>query len=144
MAKKRAKTSRFLDPKRSPRIPTDADVKEKTKNRTIYLSKNRKFLFTTDSCSIDALKKVLERVRNFETMTWGEIEGNRHHSIQKDILSKDAKDRLVKIKLGDIDEVFSLAIDGRKRVIGIRERDVFKFLWWDPDHRVCPSVIRHT
>lgn len=92
-------------------------------------------------CSVQILEKVLKpRLSSFETMTWGEIERNgQSHAIQRDRLSKEAQNRLVEIKREDIDEIFSLRIDGRKRVIGVRDKDIFMFLWWDPHHKVCPS-----
>ena len=100
--------------------------------------------FGWSKCSLLDLKKVLKpRLSNFETMTWGEIEGQKHHSIPTNDLSKEAQDRLSE-KNYDTDDVFSLALRGKERVIGIRDRDVFKLLWWDPKHKVCLSRKKYT
>ncbi|MCY4379726.1 MAG: hypothetical protein OXC39_07885 [Candidatus Dadabacteria bacterium] len=100
--------------------------------------------FGWSRCSVSDLKKLKSRLSSFETMTWAEIEGDRHHSISIADLSAQAKKRLDHEELNDVDEVFSLAIGGRERVIGIRDRDVFKLLWWDPAHEVCPSKRPNT
>ncbi|MEO5339109.1 MAG: hypothetical protein H7837_01130 [Magnetococcus sp. MYC-9] len=92
----------------------------------------------------DPLLYVPPKLKEFETMTWQEIVGSRHHKIPVDLLSSDAKRRLSDLKLDDIDEVFSLALMGRQRVVGIRDQNVFRVLWWDPDHQVCPSHKKYT
>jgi len=40
--------------------------------------------------------------------------------------------------------LFSFAIDGRRRVWGIRREHVLCLLWWDPNHQVCPSQKKAT
>lgn len=92
----------------------------------------------------DVLREILQKLQSFESMTWSEIEGRRHHSISRETLSKKAQERLEEIHMDDIDEVFSLAIGGTERIFGVRERGVFKVLWWDPDHQVCPSHKKHS
>ena len=87
---------------------------------------------------------ILSKMRSWETMTWNEIEGRRDHSINIDGLSDTAKKRLAEIQLDDIDEVFSLHINSKKRLFGIRDRNIFKVLWWDSEHKVCPSLKKHT
>lgn len=96
--------------------------------------------FGWSAFSIQVLEEVLKpKLTNFETMTWGEIEGRQNHAIPRYQLSREAERRLVEINLDYVEEVFSLRIRGKERVIGVRDKDVFKFLWWDPEHKVCPS-----
>ena len=87
---------------------------------------------------------ILSKMREWETMTWNEISGRRDHAIETENLSPEAKKRLINIKLDDIDTIFSLHIDGKKRLIGIRDRNIFRVLWWDKEHKVCPSLKKHT
>lgn len=87
---------------------------------------------------------VLPKLQYFESMTWTEIVGKRHHAIPFGSLSREAKQRLTELNMDDIEEVFSLALGGRERVVGIRDRGVFRVLWWDPEHRVCLSHKKHT
>ena len=79
-------------------------------------------------------------MREWETMTWNEISGKRDHAIGIDSLSPEAKKRLIEIELDDIDGIFSLHLGGKKRLIGIRDRNIFRVLWWDKEHKVCQST----
>lgn len=84
------------------------------------------------------LLEVVERLRHFESMTWGEIEGRQNHAIEVSSLVREARNRLVEIGQDDVDELFSLRINGPSRVWGIRVHHVLRLLWWDPNHAVCP------
>jgi hypothetical protein len=88
---------------------------------------------------------ILPKMRNYETMTWGQIEGDhkRNHSVQIGSMCKKARKRVEELKL-DIDELFRFRLTGEQRLWGIRDRNVFKLLWWDPGHEVCPSQLKHT
>lgn len=93
------------------------------------------------------LREVIEKLGQFESMTWQEIEQSRSHKchfIDVDDLQKQARDRLDQIGQGDVDQVFSLHLSGPERVFGIRDRWIFKILWWDPEHAVCKSKLKHT
>lgn len=87
---------------------------------------------------------ILTKMREWEKMTWNEIVGKRDHYISVEQLSSEAKKRLIEIEMDDIDEIFSLHLGGKKRLIGIRDRNIFCVLWWDKEHKVCPSVKKHT
>lgn len=91
------------------------------------------------------LLEVMERLGNFEGMTWTEIEQSTgSHPISKNLLIKSAQDRLIEIKQDDVDELFSLRVNGKARIWGIREEHVLRVLWWDPEHQVCPSEKKNT
>lgn len=95
----------------------------------------------------EALAGLVDRLRNLETMTWNEIrmEGKKqNHSIAVEDCSPAAQKRLREIQQDDVADLFSLRLMGQPRVIGILDRDTFKVLWWDPDHLVCPSILKHT
>ena len=93
--------------------------------------------------------EILPKLRMFESMTWQEIlsasgakkkgRGNHHHSVAVEKLSKDAQKRLKEIKLDDVESLFSLRLTGRKRLYGIRDGRVFKFIWYDREHEVYLS-----
>jgi hypothetical protein len=90
-------------------------------------------------------QRVYRKLAEYESMTWSEIEGPTGcHFVEIDDLCKDAKDRLLEIRQDTAPALFSLRITGRERVWGIREINVFRILWWDPFHEVCPSVKKHT
>lgn len=85
---------------------------------------------------------------NFESMTWAEIlkaaggrnHGNNHHLIPVEKCCKEAQQRLVDLHLDDLDDIFSLRLDGKTRLFGIRDGRVLRFIWHDPDHSVYPLV----
>ncbi|HEX6751898.1 MAG TPA: hypothetical protein VF092_31680 [Longimicrobium sp.] len=90
-------------------------------------------------------ESVLRRLGSYESMTWREIDGpTGSHGVDFGSLAKKARDRLEAIEQDDAAEYFSLRIDGPGRVWGIREEHVMRILWWDPNHEVCPSRLKHT
>lgn len=93
------------------------------------------------------LHKIRERLKAFETMTWGEIlneGGKRNHFIDVKDLDKSAKERLKLLKQDDVDQVLSLGLTARGRILGILENSILRLLWWDPHHSACRSYKKHT
>ncbi|MEX0727808.1 MAG: hypothetical protein WEB58_13725 [Planctomycetaceae bacterium] len=93
-----------------------------------------------------AWSHLYPKLKNYESMRWGEIEKDkkRNHSVPKTNLIKEARDRLDELKLNDIDGLFRFRLNGEQRLWGIRDGFSFRILWWDPDHKICPSVLKHT
>ena len=77
-------------------------------------------------------------------MKWSQVLGNRHHEIPKNKLHPEALKRLTEIKQDDIDMLVSLHLSGTQIIWGIRKHNILRILWWDPDHKVCPSLKKHT
>ena len=98
-----------------------------------------------ERATAENLQKILERLRSLETMTWAEIERqkNTHDWGSSDDLCRDAVQRLEKLSLDD-QEPYQLQVDGKARVWGFRDGQVFRVLWWDPDHTAYPVPKRHT
>lgn len=92
------------------------------------------------------LFEIRWKLANYETMTWGEILKDRDHNhpVAVNRLEGRAQKRLREIGLHMLDEIFRLRLSGRERVWGHRVGSVLHVLWWDPEHRVCPSPLRHT
>jgi hypothetical protein len=89
--------------------------------------------------------EIFEKLKNYESMTWADIVGDkkRNHSVPVANLIKQARDRLEEIRI-EVDELFRFRLTGKMRVWGVRVGEVFHILWWDPDHVICPSELRHT
>lgn len=95
------------------------------------------------------LSKILPKLKEFERITWREIETITHgaknktnnHSIEVEKLCKEAQDRLKELKLDDVDEVYSLRLEGKLRVFGLRELNCLRILWIDREHEICPSKL---
>ena len=88
--------------------------------------------------------KLLKSIVSFESMKWQEILNRNNHEIQANQITREAQKRLTKINMDDIESLVSLRITGAARIWGIRVYNCFKVLWWDPEHQVCPSKLKHT
>lgn len=94
--------------------------------------------------SKDILVSIMEKLGNFESMTWGEIDRNRHnHPMPFDEIPKEARERLKERELDD-QELYSFHLSAKKRIWGKREREAFYIIWWDPEHTVYPVQKKHT
>lgn len=92
-------------------------------------------------------KDVLAYLSSIETMKWKEIlldSSSQNHKIKLYKLSKDAQKRLERINVNDIDDLISLRVTGKKRIFGIMNSGKLNLLWYDPEHKVCPSKLKHT
>lgn len=95
----------------------------------------------------EQLESIMNRLRNLETMTWSEIlivGKKQNHHVSRTSICRLAQQRLVDLNQDDVDEVVSLRVTGEARIWGIRENEVLKLLWWDPEHQICPSEKKHT
>ncbi|WP_437834337.1 hypothetical protein [Sorangium sp. So ce1153] len=85
---------------------------------------------------------LLLKIREIESRAWVEIDKNKKHDhyIDWDKLSQEAQRRLEALELDDgRDSLFSFRIGGKLRIYGLRINNVFCVLWWDPEHKACPS-----
>jgi hypothetical protein len=88
------------------------------------------------------IRQILDRLRSFESMKWGEIENTPSCGLMDvSVTCTDAKRRLEEIRLDDVDVLFKLRVGKRERVWGVRTAHVFEVLWWDPDHTVYPMNV---
>jgi len=91
---------------------------------------------------------IYSKLRNFETITWQEIlnasggrsRGNNNHKIPINELVPKARKRLKDLKLDNISHLFSLRLTGEIRIWGILDGFVFRLLWFDPKHQICPTL----
>lgn len=88
----------------------------------------------------EPFREVIDRLHQFERMNWEDIIRTGSHPIQVNKCDKAAQDRLVELKQDDLDELMSFRITGRRRVWCIRDNNIMRVLWWDPEHSVCPSL----
>lgn len=95
----------------------------------------------------DICEKILPRLKSFETMSWNDIinQSHREHKFMDvEKLSLKAQKRLEKLRLFDVDMLFSFRLMGQPRLWGIVQENVFNMLWWDPLHTVYPTKKKHT
>ncbi len=95
----------------------------------------------------DELHKIRQKLKEFEEKTWNEIlvkEKKRNHTVSVSDICPEALKRLQALNLDDLEEVVSLRLSGAERIWGFRAGPVMTLLWWDPTHRVCPSLKKNT
>ena len=92
--------------------------------------------------------EILEKIISYSSMTWREIRSqthdngkSKHHFLNDtDNFSGEARARISAMKLwDDTDRIFSFALQNKLRIIGLREKEFFHVLWYDPQHEVYPS-----
>ena len=83
-------------------------------------------------------------MRDFETMTWGEILGRHHHAIAVNDIIKPAQNRLEQLGHDDQAELVSFRLSNIERIWAIRSGEQAFLLWWDPNHEIYPSRLRNT
>jgi hypothetical protein len=96
---------------------------------------------------VNGVNAIREKLANFETMTWREIlldAKKQNHNVSVDKLIKEDQDRLFEIFSEQLDELTSLRLTGKGRVWGKVDEGVMDLLWWDAEHRICPSHKKHT
>lgn len=91
---------------------------------------------------------IMPKLKDYEQQTWGKIEGDNSHFVNKDTLNKCARDRLDELKITE-DRIFSLRLGGKLRIYGLRPKFTLFILWYDNDHGdnntcVCRSTLKHT
>ena len=100
----------------------------------------------------DWAQHLREKFRAFESTTIDELFQNRthNHPVSIESFSKLARQRHTEL-VGERDNSpylsdswVSLSVNGVPRIIGIRDREVVRIVWWDPEHQVCPSILKHT
>ena len=89
-------------------------------------------------------KRVLEKLHEFETMTERDIGLAGCHAVDVSGCCDQAKSRLQEIELDDLDQLYSFRITGAERVWCRTLGNLMLVLWWDPEHRVYPSKLKHT
>ena len=92
----------------------------------------------------EPFKEVMDRLHEFEKMTWEQITNTGSHPIEVSKCEKTAKNRLLEIQQDDVDLLMSFRISGKKRLWCIQDRNIMRVLWWDPEHAICPSELKNT
>lgn len=90
---------------------------------------------------------IMEKMVNYETMTWNEISKqthdkgkSKHHFLDSEGLSAEAVKRIrAKDQEENSDMIFSFALTNTLRIIGVRDRAFFHVMWYDTNHQFYPS-----
>lgn len=115
------------------------------------IDRSGKFAFNPNGDGFKC-KDFLEKLIDYSSMTWAEVRKqthdggkSKHHFLSPQSLSPEAAERLKTKQLEEYsDSIFSFALDNKLRLVGIRKNENFHVLWYDPEHKVCPSIKKHT
>lgn len=93
-------------------------------------------------------KDVLDVLANLSLSTWAEVKAQmvnskskshkKHHDQSVDSICKAARDRLDELQI-NVERVFRLRHGNMIRIWGYMDRAVFQIVWFDRNHRVCPT-----
>jgi len=141
-----AKTPKHKAKVKGKKVPIIPDIKKKEKSFLWSFSNlDCAGPFGWDKCKChNKYLEILKRFKNFEGMNINDLKKTYSHNIKVEKLSSEAQRRLRKIRLDDIDELYSLRITARERVFCRLINNIFTILWWDPDHQVCLSKKKNT
>ena len=100
--------------------------------------------FKPDKDQKYSIQDIFDSKKSFEIMDT--TSGNQgSHSVEVYKLCKEARDRLTELRLDDISSLFSFRLQGKQRIWCQKiSGEPMRVLWWDPEHKVCPSQKRHT
>ena len=140
------KSSRNRNPKTRKTATSDPSLTTANKKLMWRVSKiddDGQWGWNQVSCSY-FFEHIWEKMYHFETMTWSEILGPKHHSIAVSNIISSARRRLQELEHDDVEELVSFRLSGTQRLWAIRLEHVSFLLWWDPNHEICPSHKRRT
>ena len=93
----------------------------------------------------DAFFEIAKRLKSCELRPWEDIVASpRDHLIPVNKICKEAQGRLKKRKQDDIDALWCFRVNAKKRLWGTDEGNILRIMWWDPEHRICPSLKSNT
>lgn len=107
------------------------------------VDRNDQFRFSCDRQDMQH-DQLLNHIIQFSGRTWADIKQDthdeknksKHHELDFDSLSKSAQARVLAMHIED--DIFSLALTNKLRIIGVRDGRVFRAIWFDPEHEFCP------
>jgi hypothetical protein len=98
------------------------------------------------SCNMSTLHSIKDRLHEYEKTRWSEL-GASNHPLPVNKIISEAQRRLSELGYTDYENLYQFDIkngNGKQRLWGLRIENIFKILWWDPDHEVYPVRKRHT
>ena len=148
----------FKNPRQKEQVSSAKSPQTAVDLATGYISKTPRWRFAklkafndTDfgySDKQELMDEILDKLANFETMTWSQItntDGGNNHWCDVSGMSKEAQKMFMRLNLYDLGPLFSLRLNGTFRIWGIINPDgTFDIVWFDPNHEIYPSRKKHT
>ena len=100
----------------------------------------------------DVITNIIHKLEDYSTQTWSEVKsasggkrknnGSNSHYIPAIKLPKDYQEKYIKDGyMRNFEDVFSLRLASKKRLVGYVSNGTFFPLWYDKDHSVFP--VKH-
>jgi hypothetical protein len=91
---------------------------------------------------IHFLRKVVQVLQSYEGLKWHDVKRKPHcHPWGLDEIPQECYARLEERQI-DIDELFQIGLGNKPRIIGYKTKSIFYLMWYDPDHKFCPTKAR--
>lgn len=88
---------------------------------------------------ITFLQKIVQRLQSYEGLIWHDLKrDHRCHPWGLDAIPKECYDRLEERQI-DVDELYQIPLGNKPRIIGYKTGSTFYLMWYDLDHRFCPT-----
>ena len=91
---------------------------------------------------IHFLRKIVQILQSYEGLKWHEVKRKPHcHPWGLDEIPRECYSRLEERQI-DIEELFQIGLGNKPRIIGYKTGSIFYLMWYDPDHKFCPTKAR--
>ncbi len=91
---------------------------------------------------LDFLQKIVQRLQSYEGLIWHELkQDHRCHPWGLDEIPKECYERLEERQI-DITELYQIPLGNKPRIIGYKTGSIFYLMWYDQDHKFCPTKAK--
>lgn len=97
-----------------------------------------------DRLSFKHLQTILNKLFEFQKLTWAELKNHGCHLVEVCSLCKEAQCKLYNSNSYEPENLYSFRLSSTQRLWGIKDKNIIWLLWWDPNHEVCFSKKKHT
>lgn len=99
----------------------------------------------------DEVAQLLTFLNSLTQKTWREVRAEtdgkgrpRNHGHSLTDIAREAQDRLIELDYEAEETIFRFRIQGQLRLWGFRSGNLFRILWYDPEHKVYPVSKKNT
>lgn len=83
----------------------------------------------------DELSELIKAFKTMEALPWNQLQ--RHHGLGFKVV--DSFSRPLPQAISPDETIFEVRVCQRKRVFGYRAGNVFRIIWFDRNHEICPE-----
>lgn len=88
------------------------------------------------------LKKIVQELQAYEGLTWHQVKGKKHcHPWGLDDIPAECFSRLTERQIA-LEQLFQIGLGNKPRIIGYKGGPIFYLMWWDAEHKFCPTKAK--